>query len=676
MADLTHLFTGGYKAERPAPLAPPEQQLMDAIAASGLTPPDHVVMDGRIHRFSGDGKKGKSAWYVAFMDGVPAGSFGDWKLDSTVTWRADVARELTPVEEMAIAARMAEARKRRDEERQKREEVADKVVDEIWRNAIPADDAHPYLARKGVKPHGARTTGDGRLIVPLYDNQTGDLSSLQYIAADGSKQYHGGARTKDCSWMVGTTDDATTVYIAEGFATAATIHETMGQPCVVAYSASGLVPAAGMVRERFPKLEAVVVADNDTNGVGQMHADQAAAKYGVRVVTIPQIDGQPTDANDYRATGLDLSVILAPPEADDWLMPADDFSAKPAPIQWLVKGWLQSHALIMVHGESGCGKTFVVLDLCCHISSGLMAWHGRKVRAGKVVYLAGEGHAGLRGRVAAWKQYHKMPAGNMWVSSSGLDLNTSEGLARTVRSIRATGQAPDLIVVDTLHRFLMGDENSAQDAKTMLDACAALMREFDCSVLLVHHVGVNPMAKDRARGSSAWRGALEIEIGVRQEKDSTVRQLVQHKSKDAEIAMPTWVDFKAVEIDGWLDDDGEQVTSAVVVPADAPKMTKEQEARQADERTLYDAWVASGRPYTMTDTAERVPLITREAMTEHFERMGKKTSSIAKELQANSGRFINRCIDRETVISRQNDWILVDNALRLAWSGRAEINGF
>jgi phage/plasmid primase-like uncharacterized protein len=38
------------------------------------------------------------------------------------------------------------------------------------------------LARKGINPHGARITGDGRLIVPLYD-QDGTLSSLQYIAA-------------------------------------------------------------------------------------------------------------------------------------------------------------------------------------------------------------------------------------------------------------------------------------------------------------------------------------------------------------------------------------------------------------------------------------------------------------------------------------------------------------
>jgi putative DNA primase/helicase len=69
-------------------------------------------------------------------------------------------------------------------------------------------------------------------------------------------------------------------------------------------------------------------------------------------------------------------------------------------------------------------------------------------------------------------------------------------------------------VVDTLHRFLDGDENSATDAKTMLDACSALIQEFACSVILIHHTGVSSEAQHRGRGSSAWRGALDIEISV------------------------------------------------------------------------------------------------------------------------------------------------------------------
>ena len=86
--------------------------------------------------------------------------------------------------------------------------------------------------------------------------------------------------------------------------------------------------------------------------------------------------------------------------------------------------------------------------------------------------------------------------------------------------------------------FLSGDENSAQDAKSMLDACASLMGDFGCSVLLVHHTGVSEEAQARARGSSAWRGALDIEISVSPAKDDKPITITQRKSKDAEMAAP------------------------------------------------------------------------------------------------------------------------------------------
>ena len=46
-----------------------------------------------------------------------------------------------------------------------------------------------YLKRKQVQPHGLRITGDGRLMVPML-SPDGELTSLQYIGADGDKKYH------------------------------------------------------------------------------------------------------------------------------------------------------------------------------------------------------------------------------------------------------------------------------------------------------------------------------------------------------------------------------------------------------------------------------------------------------------------------------------------------------
>jgi len=147
----------------------------------------------------------------------------------------------------------------------------------------------------------------------------------------------------------------------------------------------------------------------------------------------------------------------------------------------------------------------------------------------------------------------------MWLSKAGCDLNLPEGYQRVSRALRTLPDPPSCIVVDTLHRFLNGDENSAQDARTMLDACAALQEEFGAAMILVHHTGVSEEAQHRARGSSAWRGALDVEMSVIPGKADQPIELIQRKVKDAEAVDPAHVSLEAVELPGWIDEDGEAV---------------------------------------------------------------------------------------------------------------------
>jgi putative DNA primase/helicase len=566
MSDIRGIF-GGPFVPSSKQVDPPESQLADAMRSAGIDPPAKIEIDGQLHRFSTKGRsRDDSGWYIAFPDEPVAGRFGCWRDQIDAVFRAEIGRDLSPAEQMAIARRQSEAKAERDLARQRKAEIAASTVETIWRDAIGASPDHPYLKRKGIHPHGARLTGDGRLIVPLY-GADGELASLQYIS-DDEKRYHQGGTTKSCSWTLGEVTPGP-IFVAEGYATAATIHEISGRPCVIAYSANNLPEIVGQLREAHGQTqEIVIVADNDSSGVGRNKADQASARHGGRIV-MPPIEG---DANDFVQSGGDLLGLLFPP-SDDWLVPADSFSEQPAPIRWQIKHWLQSQALIMVHGPSGGGKTFMVLDMVLAVASrgAVSEWFGNRVRHGAVVYLAGEGHHGLRGRVAAWKQHKAVSGLDMWLSRHGLDLNTPQGYQKTVDAIRALPSVPEIIVVDTLHRHLLGDENSALDAKTMLDACGALIHEFECSVILVHHTGVNAEAQHRARGSSAWRGALDIEISV---VPGETIEIVQRKSKDAEEAKPVFAELQSVPITGWLDEDGEQVTSAVLVAGAKPEKAK------------------------------------------------------------------------------------------------------
>jgi len=198
MADLSKVLGGPWAPPPEKLVAPPEAQLIDAMRAAGLEPPDEILMDGKIHRFK-SGTKGtpgidKPGWYLVFGDGIPAGRFGCWRMGMEVTWRADVGRKLTEFEEMAHARRINESKVLREAAQERQHQIASETVEKIWLSGVAAHPDHPYLKRKGIQTHGVRTTGDGRLMVPLYD-QDRKLSTLQYIDDQGGKHYHPGGQT-------------------------------------------------------------------------------------------------------------------------------------------------------------------------------------------------------------------------------------------------------------------------------------------------------------------------------------------------------------------------------------------------------------------------------------------------------------------------------------------------
>ena len=662
MASLDTIFAGGFRAPPaalPRHIGTPEAQLMDAMTACGIAAPDSIYIDGRVHRFKNGGRGAdKSGWYIAYGDGIPAGRFGCWRSGIEQTWRAESDREFSPAEEMELARRMAEAAAARDAERKKAQAVAADTVATIWEGCEAASSDHPYLVKKGVAPHGARVTGDGRLALPLYDDD-GELKSLQYVAGDGSKLYHSGGKTGGCYWLVGSAPvDGQTLYIAEGFATAATVNEVTGSACLVAYSASNLPTVAKFWRDRMGALaDIVVVADNDASGTGQKYAAICEKQSATRTIMPPVVG----DVNDYSSSGGDVGALFgggAVVSGDPWLIPADDFCQQPAPIRWLVKGWLQQESLIMIHGPSGGGKTFVLLEWLLTIASGAMDWHGRRVAPGAVVYLAGEGHAGLRGRVAGWKQARAVKAVQMWISRAGCDLNTPAGYQQAVSEIARLGIKPCVIAVDTLHRFLAGDENSAQDAKTMLDACSMLMREFGCAVVLVHHTGVSEEAQHRARGSSAWRGALEIEISVKPATDTAPMEIIQRKAKDAEMAAPIFASLNSTVIDGWFDEDGDEVTTAVIELESAPvKMNKQQSKINENMEIIKRAWFNSG-----AEKIDGLPYISKSALVEFLVgNMGKKQSTAETYIKpCNEDRLVGFLIKNNILSQSAHGFTVTD----------------
>lgn len=89
----------------------PVAQFIDAARDAGMEIVGQVVPDGRLHRcrMAGD-KRGKlNGWYVLYLDGIPAGSFGSWRTGMTVSWFGKSAQEMTSAETLAHKERMERA---------------------------------------------------------------------------------------------------------------------------------------------------------------------------------------------------------------------------------------------------------------------------------------------------------------------------------------------------------------------------------------------------------------------------------------------------------------------------------------------------------------------------------------------------------------------------------------
>jgi len=285
----------------------PEAAFLEAIQAAGLKPPKVIVPDGKLHRFSSNGKpKDDAGWYIFFGDEPAAGSFGDWRSGAKQNWRPTLDRPLSQEEESAHRARVeAMRRDRKADELRRRNESREKAA-KIWSETKPAKKDHPYLDRKGIKPHRLRIQ-NGRLVVPMRSE--GKIHSLQFIVPDGDKKFLTGGRTKGCYFSIGSIKGAEALCIAEGFATSASIHEATGRPVAVAFTAGNLLPVAKSLRDKFPELPLVICADDDVGTAGNPGLTKAreAARAVGGLLALPDFGAKrPEGATDFN----DLSALL------------------------------------------------------------------------------------------------------------------------------------------------------------------------------------------------------------------------------------------------------------------------------------------------------------------------------------------------------------------------------
>lgn len=530
----------------------------EALSAAGLGAPE-IHPTGQIIRYDAPGEKRgkKSNWYVYFDDEIPGGAAGSWKGEgeASLTWSATSLTELSPADRHRFNERMNEARILREQAEKARHAEARITAKKKWDAAKEPTPGHAYLQSKKVKSYGLKQDATGRLLIPVRDVE-GTLHSLEYIDPHGGKKFLSGGEIKGHFHVI--PGEGRTAYLVEGYATGASIHEATGAEVIIAFSAGNL---AAVAKTYKTDKRLVVAADNDKSGAGLKGAQATGLSY----IMPDTID---TDFNDL-AVSKGLSAVkrqLVPPEnkfAKRVLSTSDalrDAFLGTLSLSWTVRNIIpESSSLIMIYGAPASYKSFAALDMAL-CTANAIPWHGHSTKKTNVLYVAAEGQSGVLKRIEAWRQYHNISSiENFALLPMPCLIDNPGQMAELLAMVRGLPSMPDVIILDTLARSMLGDENSTLDMGRLVIACGELHEATGAQIILIHHTG-----KDEARGARgaiALTGATDTMLRVIRKEDNQYI-LICERQKDDEPFSPMGFTLRTVET-GHYNADGDEVTSLV-----------------------------------------------------------------------------------------------------------------
>ena len=250
------------------PAMTPREEFAEALRSVGcIVEGEHPLMDGAAHRIrtEGDRAGASSGFYVAYMDGRPAGYVKNNRTGEEVRWKTQGAF-ISQQDKAAFQAECA----RKQQERAKElllehEKTAERVAGQLsW---MKQDVPTPYLDRKGLAPRrGVFLATDGKTTcIPAVDAD-GKLWSMQYIQEDGTKRFAKNSRKEGCFHPVGGMDalrTAPAIVIAEGYATAGSISDAIGHATVAAFDSGNLMAVATALKDKYPDKAVIIAGDDD-----------------------------------------------------------------------------------------------------------------------------------------------------------------------------------------------------------------------------------------------------------------------------------------------------------------------------------------------------------------------------------------------------------------------------
>jgi len=183
-----------------------------------------------------------------------------------------------------------------------------------------------------------------------------------------------------------------------------------------------------------------------------------------------------------------------------------------------IEGVIHARTLNLISAQKGQGKTQIGVDLGMSIATG-QPWAGRRVLLrGPVIYIIGEDADGLRARVIATRMALGIGEHNLDFDVIEEPINLVAGnddLNSIIVAIAGLGYKQiGAIFLDTYSTVIGGEKEDEKTGGAVAGAGQTLVKHFECSVFIVHHLG-----KDKTKGP---RGS-----GVVLDRCSTAISVVQ-----------------------------------------------------------------------------------------------------------------------------------------------------
>lgn len=293
--------------------------VMLQLRAAGLIIDKELVFDSRIQRWRVEGEDHERQgwtrlreWTAKSGDMLIVGLYGIWHGNDDGRIKIELSKErsarLSDEDIRAMREAQKEAQKRLAAVRKEEAKAAGRLAGLVWSKCQPAPADHEYLVRKKIQPHGTRIMGSvegldqsgidesnfyrlknaaGALVVPMHD-ENGVVCGIQFIYPKGHPRREKIGRDKEF-WPSGMAMGGTfgligplkrngVLLIAEGFATAASLHEATGQSVAYAFSANNIAKAGKQIRKTCALSKLLFCADDDylTDGNPGVTAASAA----------------------------------------------------------------------------------------------------------------------------------------------------------------------------------------------------------------------------------------------------------------------------------------------------------------------------------------------------------------------------------------------------------------